>query len=575
MFRLIFKKESSKELKFWRKLHFIADRAEPRVRKAFFQALDKIRSNSKLNEIAVLVELGDADRIITALGLDSLAEELKPLTQSLRRVLEDSAKIAPDSLPVAIRSKIAFDLINPRTVEFIRGYELNLIQNISDKTRESIRHVVATAAERGGSTVVQAKYIRDSIGLLPRQAQALRNYEQMLMSEGRTPKQVSKMVERMRARKLTYRAKMISRTETIRSANRGQLALWNQAAEQGLLDASSVRVNWVVTDDDRLCEICNSLKDASVELNGQFTTTIERVKANPQTFSEQTPPIHPQCLPVDTNVLAFGVSATSERKYSGDLVIIRTAGQKKLAVTPNHPILIQSGFCAAQDIKVGDNVLSRRVVNKTKVFIRNNNENMPALIQDITETFRSTFGVTTTEMPISAPDFHDDVVDDDIAVIRTNGFLRDTTIAGLLQSVHQNNFISTLVGKSFLDRQRSFTFRLKRFTNSSTGFMCMYYLIMSLFSRHSTPLNFFRFALGMEANISSFEEAGKSLSSDSNLFTKIIDRSAGQVFADEIVSVDRVKYSGQVYNLQTENGVYFANDIITHNCRCALAIGKF
>jgi hypothetical protein len=37
--------------------------------------------------------------------------------------------------------------------------------------------------------------------------------------------------------------------------------------------------------------------------------------------------------------------------------------------------------------------------------------------------------------------------------------------------------------------------------------------------------------------------------------------------ADYIVSVERVKYSGHVYNLETESGMYCSDSIITHNCR--------
>jgi hypothetical protein len=36
----------------------------------------------------------------------------------------------------------------------------------------------------------------------------------------------------------------------------------------------------------------------------------------------------------------------------------------------------------------------------------------------------------------------------------------------------------------------------------------------------------------------------------------------------QIIEIGRNKFSGHVYNLQTETDIYIADGIITHNCRC-------
>lgn len=41
------------------------------------------------------------------------------------------------------------------------------------------------------------------------------------------------------------------------------------------------------------------------------------------------------------------------------------------------------------------------------------------------------------------------------------------------------------------------------------------------------------------------------------------------VSTDQIVMVDRVDFAGHVYNLETSDGWYIANNIIVHNCRCS------
>lgn len=49
------------------------------------------------------------------------------------------------------------------------------------------------------------------------------------------------------------------------------------------------------------------------------------------------------------------------------------------------------------------------------------------------------------------------------------------------------------------------------------------------------------------------------------------DGSLVDVTVDNVVSVTKKRFAGHVYNLQTDSGVYIANNIMTHNCRCTLA----
>jgi hypothetical protein len=46
---------------------------------------------------------------------------------------------------------------------------------------------------------------------------------------------------------------------------------------------------------------------------------------------------------------------------------------------------------------------------------------------------------------------------------------------------------------------------------------------------------------------------------------------AGLVTAVQICKVERRQFAGHVYNLETTQGWYIAENIITHNCRRAFA----
>jgi hypothetical protein len=49
---------------------------------------------------------------------------------------------------------------------------------------------------------------------------------------------------------------------------------------------------------------------------------------------------------------------------------------------------------------------------------------------------------------------------------------------------------------------------------------------------------------------------------------ELLKRLAGSVQSDQIIRIRKRAFQGHVYNLQTTEGWYIANNIITHNCRC-------
>lgn len=82
------------------------------------------------------------------------------------------------------------------------------------------------------------------------------------------------------------RSEMIARTETMRAANAGQEASWNQAVEQGLLPDTSKK-EWLTADDDKLCDDCDSLDGQQVDLDDDFESDSGE--------TVETPPLHPNC----------------------------------------------------------------------------------------------------------------------------------------------------------------------------------------------------------------------------------------------------------------------------------------
>ena len=78
-----------------------------------------------------------------------------------------------------------------------------------------------------------------------------------------------------------------ARTEIIASAHQGQKEAWQQAVDEGLLDSSETNREWITTDDDRLCPICEPMNGQIVGLGEAF------LDGDGEDVEE--PPVHPNC----------------------------------------------------------------------------------------------------------------------------------------------------------------------------------------------------------------------------------------------------------------------------------------
>jgi len=289
-----------------------AEKLEPGLRRAFLEAIQGLASA----ETAALVEainLGDVNRVLELLGLADDALVTSAMTAALNEVVMAGAQAAPISIS-GRRVQFAFDVVNPRTVDAIQQYRLNLIRQINDTTREAIRHSLRQGLEAGINPRTIARDIQQTIGLTTRQTQAVANfrselerihrgapsswgvgqasdisrapggaqvypvdangnlvatdpvrarrlrdfrYDRTLARAGRTgvpltQKQIDTMVDAYARKYRRHRAETIARTEALRAAHLGQFEQYRQAADAGLFPADLVRRRWVTAGDERV-----------------------------------------------------------------------------------------------------------------------------------------------------------------------------------------------------------------------------------------------------------------------------------------------------------------------------------
>lgn len=325
-------------------LDALARKLEPKLARAILAALDGLRDRATLKAIAERLEQADVDGVLSLLGLSYDDVALADMHFVLRDITGRAANMVAD----ASRLKLAFDLLNPKTVSFIRNYELNLIRQINAGTREGVRAAVQAGIVAGQNPRETARQVKQLIGLTDRQQMAVSKFRaelesfhlkrsandwnlggaisrapggaQVFAQDGAggpldgilsrrlrdfrydkalarametgvplTPEQIDKMVDAYTRKYLKYRAETIARTESLRASMVGAHQIWVQAIDSGKVQADEVRRKWLVAHDERTCPTCAPIPAMNPEGRG-----IDELFETPK-GPINLPPVHPSC----------------------------------------------------------------------------------------------------------------------------------------------------------------------------------------------------------------------------------------------------------------------------------------
>ena len=195
------------------------------------------------------------------------------------------------SKPPKVEFTMSFNKTNPNSLAFAQRRAGELITSIDALTRNSVRKTIIDAFNEGLDYRATARRIKNVVGLHPRWADAVTNFEK---------KEYARLVkggmkeETARARAIerssrysdslkSKRATMIARTEIQIAQNEGRYEGWKQASEQGYVDVESQKM-WIIAQDERTCEICSELDGEIVPWNETFSS------------GHETPGrVHPNC----------------------------------------------------------------------------------------------------------------------------------------------------------------------------------------------------------------------------------------------------------------------------------------
>jgi len=264
----------------------LADKMEPRMRNAFLKAVDEMKGNIDMGMLTQAVANNDRLLAYTSVFEKKWPSVLASTAQVPVKTYGMAGDLASKGLG-RIGINTNFNLKSPEAINWARTNSSSLITNISSETRKGVQSVIGSAFDLSIPPKNAAKVIRDMVGLTEKQSIAAVRYRDKISNQDRPADQVERMAARYESKLLRYRGETIARTEIITSAHQGQKEAWQQAVDEGLLDPSETNREWITTDDDRLCPICEPMNGQIVGLGEAF------LDGDGEDVEE--PPVHPNC----------------------------------------------------------------------------------------------------------------------------------------------------------------------------------------------------------------------------------------------------------------------------------------
>lgn len=255
-------------------IHEIADSLEPKLRRAFLEAVEKLRDAINYDLLVRHLKTQAALQALGTLSIRAFEVDYGSVANKIiAQAVTEAGQVAETLLPV--RFKLRFDLTNPRVFDWIENHTGDLIRQVSTETKLAVRSIIDRGFREGRTVDQMARDIKQVVGLTKNQANAVMNYEKRLIEEKIKPQRTEKLVERYRQKMLRLRASNIARTETITASARGQQLLWQQGADEGLINETTWQRKWIVTRDDRTCPLCMDMAGKTAPIRGTYPGGIQ------------------------------------------------------------------------------------------------------------------------------------------------------------------------------------------------------------------------------------------------------------------------------------------------------------
>lgn len=341
-------------------------------------------------------------------------------------------------------------------------------------------------------------------------------------------------------------------------------------------------------------------------------------------IGENAPPMHPNCVLPDTEIIAPGIEAITKSDYSGDVIKFVTANGRNVTVTPNHIVPTSRGWIRAKNLIKGDKVFCYRGCIESRTIGTPTDNNRTPTIENLFASIIEAQSSTTRCVPAASIDLKGDVIPNSkINIIFVDGKLGDKINTLMSKFISDSFLIGTgETRESVLSRDGSLSKLLIRIGLAFDGFMGRFdkgsvFFRSSATSRDLISLRrasdydarLFKYSVNNTATDfilignSQTTNAGSVISDNGSLinlslssvnrnsqsnsifnenffnsFSSLMDNSrylsdtfTTLIEVDDIIDIQRCFYSGHVYDASSLSTLYIANGIVTSNCHCSTA----
>ena len=447
---------------------------------------------------------------------------VKRFREDSRPVIREIVKEAGVAALVDLKLSGAFDVFNPLVARFIEQRAQRFAVQVNDTTWEALRSSLSEGLQAGESIDDLAKRV-DSV-----------------------------MADRIRSS-----ATVIARTEVNGATNAGAML----AAEQsGVVQGKT----WVAAlGDERTRETHIAAHDQTVKLAEDFQVG---AGAGPSPGQIGIAAEDVNCFPADTVVYAENIHAAMMRAYVGAMVTI-TLHDRVVTVTPNHPLLTDTGWKIAGDIAEGDDLIGYSLVDNA-VPPGPDPYEAPSEISKIFSL--ALMAGHSRRVPGGRPQFHGDGSSGDVDIVWPHSQLLNAGNPTIFDPSRQQILTASNIKPADLfghstGGEFSVAASLTPDGIVRGGGKSLSFIGAGL--GHAEVHGFTSVALNDPVSVQGVVDRG---SARTEVASKRLYRHPGVVTVNKVVGVNVVSFHGPVYNLHTESNHYTANGIISQNCRCFL-----
>lgn len=543
--------------------------AEATVAKSVTNAINSLQKVNPAH-LEQAAAAGNVEAAVHAFDWQTFTQNFAPARDAIVGTAVHTATSGA-GMPTNLKVKLDFTASDSGAVKFAQTRTGALIRDITEGQRDLVRGIITQSQRDGVSWKDTAKSIRQVVGLTNRQAVSLQSaadsFQKLALKSGLNPVDAQARADvqtnKYRDRMVADRSVAIARTEISFAQNAGRMMGWQAAITQGFISTESTKT-WITAFP---CPECAEYEGDTVPINEPFDN------------GEDQPPLHPNCFPSGVLVQSPQVVGAIERWYEGEMVEFTTSEGIVLPATPNHPILTPNGWVAAGLLEVGQEVIHYPNF-KRESLVHPNDNYIPTLVEKVVHAFSRSGSVTTREVPVTAPDFHNDGIGSEVAVIHTNSLAGNGKDFFVLKPVAKDFLGTTTKPTRLFHSNSAFSQIFNRTFTPANCIVSSLRPLRSLFKGALTLTQSYRLTHGADRHLGGKQAwADGSASHIETLGDRLLGLASevslddlGHCRVDVVTAVVRSAFAGHVYNLETVEGWYIANGIVTHNCKCTMIL---